>query len=425
MKTLKQSILFFLVLIICTCTLQATSIDPNKWYQLESKLGGLHLDVPGKSQAPKKEIWVWGKTNGSNQQWMFSPVGDGYFFIISRNSGLVLDVRHSSKKSGATIWQYPLNKSDAQKWKPVAAGGGYYYLRSKVSKQYLTVNTITKKAENGTKVVQYPLSRGFPFDRRNAQQWKLKVVRSNTTLTIDPIRKPTRPRTDSEKAEAMMDRDGFYIPGKGFPIFFTDASQFKSCQNCKEPRVVIGKVPDGFNGFVADQPRLDVPNEVFMQLPGPGTIGDKVSSVYIPENSGYSVTLFEHKHFNGRRIILRKSVTDLRAFKFNDITSSFLLKKEGRGYILDTRTPIAYGKSLWKGKSMRLRTSIADLNSKGMGNTISSIKVPYGYRVILYDGKNFTGKSYTMENKHIRQSIDLKRIGMSDRVESIKIVKLR
>lgn len=425
MKTLKQSILFFLVLIICTSTLQATSIDPNKWYQLESKLGGLHLDVPGKSQAPKKEIRVWSKTNGSNQQWMFSPVGDGYFFIISRNSGLVLDVRYSSKQSGATIWQFPLNKSNAQRWKPVPAGGGYYYLKSKVSNQYLTINTITKTAEIGTKVVQYPLSRGFPMDRRNAQKWKLKVVKSNTTLTIDPIRKPTRPRTDQEKAEAMMDGDGLYIPGKGFPILFTDATDFKPCHNCKERRIAIGKVPTGFNGVVADQLDLNVLNETPHQLAQAGSIGDKISSVYIPENSGYTIILFEHKYLNGRSLTLTKSVVDLRSKHFNDITSSFLLKQEGRGYMLGTRTPTVYGKSLWKGKRLRLRTSIADLNSKGMGNTISSIKVPYGYRVILYDGKNFTGKSYTMENKHIRQSIDLKRIGMSDRVESIKIVKLR
>ena len=52
-------------------------------------------------------------------------------------------------------------------------------------------------------------------------------------------------------------------------------------------------------------------------------------------------------------------------------------------------------------------------------NTLSSLKIPVGYRVVLYEDENFKGRSYTLTTS--RSGLNL--FGWNDRASSIAIYK--
>lgn len=152
----------------------------GQWYEIESKLNKLHLDVQGGSKNAKTTIWMFTPNTTAAQHWMLESADGGYYYIKSKVSGLYLDVKGGNKAAKTPIWQYPLNRTDAQKWKPIPAGGGYYYLQSKLSKLYLDVQGGRKTAR--TPVWQYPLN------RTDAQKWKFKRLGptiDGTTLRIE------------------------------------------------------------------------------------------------------------------------------------------------------------------------------------------------------------------------------------------------
>ena len=114
------------------------------------------------------------------------------------------------------------------------------------------------------------------------------------------------------------------------------------------------------------------------------TIGnDVVSSVRVPP--GYRLTLFEHE-FTGNQRIVTSDVAFLR--DFNDVASSAVV--EAAVTIFEANN--------FSGRQQRLaapgRYNMAQL---GINNdTLSSLRVPPGIRVTLYEAADFEGKARTV-----------------------------
>lgn len=147
---------------------------------------------------------------------------------------------------------------------------------------------------------------------------------------------------------------------------------------------------------------------------------DQLSSVRIPE--GMKVTLYEHGGFKGRSLALTSDTraATLVAKKFNNITSSILVeqaivepvkKQETPVTIVPVQTPdvttpaqtdptiseptepLIY-QGDFSGLSKSLGVGRYSSDQLGIGNNeLSSIKVPRGFRVTLYDGDAFEGRS--------------------------------
>jgi uncharacterized protein YkwD len=120
-----------------------------------------------------------------------------------------------------------------------------------------------------------------------------------------------------------------------------------------------------------------------------GIGNDRLSSLKIPE--GWRVRLFEHADFKGKF----KDFTNSTAFvgaDWNDKASSLVIEPN---YNVPTNTNLVtiYQHSDYKGASKSFKLGKYNLQDLGIGNDqLSSLKVPQGWRVRLYEHADFRGK---------------------------------
>ena len=157
-----------------------------------------------------------------------------------------------------------------------------------------------------------------------------------------------------------------------------------------------------------------------------GNVGnDQLSSIRIP--AGLKVTLYEHGGFKGRTLVLRKDsrASYLVGNRFNDLTSSILVEVEpatqvvpvtvvGPAAVIATppaTTPITIAGPVevaqlaepiiyqgdFSGSSKSIRAGRYGSEELGIGNDqLSSIKIPAGFKVTLYEGDAFEGRTLVL-----------------------------
>ncbi len=133
--------------------------------------------------------------------------------------------------------------------------------------------------------------------------------------------------------------------------------------------------------------------------------------------------LFEHDNFGGRRMELRGSMADLGNSGFNDTASSVVVER-GQWQVCENAS--------FGGRCVMLRPgNYASLAQFGLNDAISSARPEgggggggrpppgggYRNRVVLYEGFNFTGRSYTFD----RDALNLDNIGFNDRAQSAMV----
>ncbi len=114
-----------------------------------------------------------------------------------------------------------------------------------------------------------------------------------------------------------------------------------------------------------------------------GIGGDKISSLKVP--AGLRVTLYEHPTFRGRG---KKFLADASYVgdDFNNIASSMLVEVVATVYDGDN----------FQGETHALGIGRYNVGDLGIGgDRISSIRVPQGLMVTIYDHPDFKGKSHT------------------------------
>jgi hypothetical protein len=111
---------------------------------------------------------------------------------------------------------------------------------------------------------------------------------------------------------------------------------------------------------------------------------DQLSSVKVPV--GFRVTLFEHDAFEGRSLVLSRDARAgyLADQNFNNITSSILV---------EVIPVVTIYEGDYSGASHKVEPGKYDLAELGIKNDqLSSVRVPKGLRVTLYDNAGFSGR---------------------------------
>ena len=138
------------------------------------------------------------------------------------------------------------------------------------------------------------------------------------------------------------------------------------------------------------------------------------------------LTLFEHEHFNGRRVAVNDAVSNLSATGFNDRASSAVVNS-GAWQLCDD----AY----FRGSCVTLKPGkYESLQHMGMNDRVSSAREldrwgppPQssgggawggGIRAVLYEGANFSGRSYIVSDNTLR---NLSETGFNDRASSLRV----
>ena len=140
------------------------------------------------------------------------------------------------------------------------------------------------------------------------------------------------------------------------------------------------------------------------------------------------LTLFEHDNFNGRRLSVNGSINNLADAGFNDRASSVVVGS-GTWQLCDD----AY----FRGNCVTLKAGqYPSLRTTGLNDRISSVRELGGWgpppppsssgggnwgegvRVVLYEGRNFSGRSYVVTGNALR---DLSSTGFNDRASSLRV----
>ncbi|MFX1384965.1 MAG: beta/gamma crystallin-related protein [Promethearchaeota archaeon] len=116
------------------------------------------------------------------------------------------------------------------------------------------------------------------------------------------------------------------------------------------------------------------------------SIGDnKLSSLKVPE--GFNVTLYECPGFSGNTMSLTSDTPNIGAF--DDITSSII--------VFYRNSPIIYQDQNYGGNSQILTVGKYDVCDLTIGdNKLSSLKVPEGFNVTLYECPGFSGNTMSL-----------------------------
>lgn len=177
---------------------------------------------------------------------------------------------------------------------------------------------------------------------------------------------------------------------------------------------------------------------------------DQLSSVKIPK--GWSVILYEHKESKGRSLVLTADANAalLIRNKFNDVTSSILVEKlpppevpapvKTPPVAPETKTPedpilpqqpaspsddpanpmITIYQGDRSGESKRLAPGIYDTDQLEIGdNELSSIHIPAGVSVVLYDQPKFKGKSLRLDEDASTAFLDAR--GFNNTTSSLSV----
>lgn len=111
---------------------------------------------------------------------------------------------------------------------------------------------------------------------------------------------------------------------------------------------------------------------------------DRLTSIEVP--TGWTVNLYEHANFQGEVRTLTGDVDDLQSFR--DKTSSIQVIAP-----LEEKYASIFKHFEYHGKTQRLTPGRYNIHDLIIGNDkLSSIKVPSGLKVTLYEHENFRGK---------------------------------
>jgi M6 family metalloprotease-like protein len=191
------------------------------------------------------------------------------------------------------------------------------------------------------------------------------------------------------EANGMANAGDYYVPGKTFGATGVPSSAMYGGQpSCVSVYNILTTPPQvtatfeaarlpivyQHNDYQGNCQVLDAGRYDVRQL----SIGnDVISSVRVPP--GWRVTLYQHAGFAGATRVLTADTPALTGF--NDATSSIIVQ---RAFV------VVYEHNNYQGRYQVLDAGRYDLGQLTIGNdVISSVKVPPGMRVILYQHANF------------------------------------
>ncbi len=182
---------------------------------------------------------------------------------------------------------------------------------------------------------------------------------------------------------------------------------------------------DGYRG------RTVILNEDISDLHRSG-MGDDASSVCVP--FGWRVVLYKDSDYRGSYLELRgpTSIADLKRDRPNGadwgdaISSVRVYRPVRRGGRYDCRVPTLFGDDDFGGRAVTADSSIPDLHRLGVGDQASSLCVPAGWLMVIYEDTNYRGRSLDITGPD--SIADLKRdrpdgSDWGDRISSVEVFR--
>lgn len=117
----------------------ATSVVSGATYRIVARHSNQVVDVVGASAADGAQIDQWPGSGGSNQHWMVTDNGSGYYTLRAIHSGKNLDINGFSSEDGAKLQQWTSGAGTNQQFQLVDAGAGYYQIKVRHSGKCLDV----------------------------------------------------------------------------------------------------------------------------------------------------------------------------------------------------------------------------------------------------------------------------------------------
>ncbi|ROQ28603.1 RICIN domain-containing protein [Gallaecimonas pentaromativorans] len=108
-------------------------------YSVINRGSGLALDVNTSDTSGAPNVITYEYWGGTNQQFYFNDLGNGYWSIQSAYNGQVLDVLNSSSSDGANIIVFDNWSGNNQQWQLKASSSGGFNIVSKLTGKSVTV----------------------------------------------------------------------------------------------------------------------------------------------------------------------------------------------------------------------------------------------------------------------------------------------
>lgn len=150
----------------------------NGTYSLQNRNSGLYMDVANNGDpADGTNILQWTGTGGTNQQFIFTDLGNGIYKIICVKTGKAVDIDGVSSANFANVHQWSYVGGANQQFIVKATDNGYYKLIAKHSHKLIEVGSAGKNA--GDNINQYD------DNNQLCGQWKLVPVGNSSTKKIE------------------------------------------------------------------------------------------------------------------------------------------------------------------------------------------------------------------------------------------------
>ncbi len=154
---------------------------------------------------------------------------------------------------------------------------------------------------------------------------------------------------------------------------------------------------------------------------------DEISSICVPR--GWTMTVYEHANYQGRSLTIKGqgSLRDLRydtpdGRDWNDRISSISFGRGDEINRICEDAPIIFQHVDFEGREYRLTDSIHDLSRIRFNDEISSICVPKGWSLIVYQHANYQGNSLRISGEQYIRNISQYR-NWNDQISSIKVIR--
>ncbi|MDB2499713.1 MAG: beta/gamma crystallin-related protein [Opitutales bacterium] len=220
-------------------------------------------------------------------------------------------------------------------------------------------------------------------------------------------------------------------------VYSAPQSQASATQVRPTTSIKVGEVRmyenGGFNGQSLTFDKLEIVGDLNRVGQSRARWNDRISSIYI--KGDYSVILFQDANFKGHSLRIDESVSNLKDLRrrdpkkrnWNDAVSSFeIIPKNGDGLYSKGQPRYAgtiYEDANFQGGYMALYDGqqVSNLRDKRWNDKLSSVMVERGFKIILYQAKDFGGESITLD---IHQPTMKSFPGdWNDTVSSLKVVR--
>ncbi|MDM8549572.1 peptidase inhibitor family I36 protein, partial [Desulfobacterales bacterium HSG2] len=153
---------------------------------------------------------------------------------------------------------------------------------------------------------------------------------------------------------------------------------------------------------------------------------DKISSVWV--GNGYTVTIYEHAHFDGKSQILHGkpggAAYNLTDTNFNDMTSSYKISKSSEaGRSTKDICCKFYEHANRKGEHLKGELEDRSYVGDRWNDKISSVWVRNGYTVTIYEHAHLEGKNQMLHGKPGGAVYNLTDTNFNDMTSSYKVRK--